>query len=459
MASSVKPRKRVSPESLIKQVSTALGHHALWDSLLIIVPPVLALIYGLSFLRRTAWIDDLTFALVASLLAGLGLAAIYLRTRSRIPSTAKAARLADEKSGAKDHFLTLSTIHPGTCQPSLLERLRRDSTRFSEAIELKRDFAYQPKRSSYGSVLGSVIIAAVIYFMAPLAEPMLRTAPVHEWIRELAEKMADRPKLKGIAEELKALAAAMENPHAPAEDKQQLVQEIEKQIAEQQKQEQEKKDRDLLDQAANQLGGTEQQQSAGAQEPQNGGGGIQSNLPQENQGESKQSQGGSGENKADRSATSSSDKQPGKSTQADPKDPGQGNNQSGQGEAKNNQADPNRPGQDQKKQKVDKNQGGSKDGAGRNQASEEPPQNVSPAERFYKNGEGKEGLKGARYVTVQLPEDVAAETKGESMSGKESNGNRIGAKVPVSNMPLPAHVPNTPTEKQQLPIEYRGIIR
>ena len=86
---------------------------------------------------------------------------------------------------------------------------------------------------------------------------------------------------------------------------------------------------------------------------------------------------------------------------------------------------------DQNKQKADKNQGGSKDGAGRNQASEEPPQNVAPGERFYKNGEGKEGLKGARYVTVQLPEDVAAEVKGESMTGKESKGNRVGAKVPA----------------------------
>jgi hypothetical protein len=29
----------------------------------------------------------------------------------------------------------------------------------------------------------------------------------------------------------------------------------------------------------------------------------------------------------------------------------------------------------------------------------------------------------------------------------------------VSNVPLPAQIPNSPTEKQQLPIEYRGIIR
>ena len=271
--------------------------------------------------------------------------------------------------------------------------------------------------------MGSLIVATFIYFVAPLAEPMLRAAPVHERIREIAEKMAERPKLKGIAEALKALAAKIEDPKAPDEEKQKLVQQIEKQIAEQQKQEQDKNDRELLDQAANQLGGAEQQQSASGKDQQkdqqNGAGGIQSNLPQDNQGESKQSQGGSGESKGERTAELSQDMEQGKSAQGNPKEPGQDKNQPNQGEAKNSQPDPSQPGKDQNKQKADKNQGGSKDGAGRNQASEEPPpQNVAPGERLYKNGEGKEGLKGARYVTVQLPEDVAADVKGESMTGK-----------------------------------------
>jgi hypothetical protein len=464
MPSFANPRGRVPPESLLKQVTAVLRNHALWDSLLIIGPPVLALIYGLVFLRRTAWIGDLTFVLTVSSITGLGLFAVFLRVQPRIPSAVTAARLADEKSGAKDHFLTLSTIDPMTCQQSFLERLRREAAIFSERIELKRDFPYQPKRSSYGSVVAALVVVTFIYFVAPLAEPMLRAAPVHERIREIAEKMAERPKLKGIAEALNALAAKIEDPNAPQEEKQKLVQEIEKQIAEQQKQEQGKKDRELLDQAANQLGGAEQQQSAGGKDQQkdqqNGaGGGIQSNLPQDNQGESKQSQGGSGESKGERTAELSQDMQQGKSAQGNPKEPGQDKNQPNQSETKNSQPDPSQPGKDQNKQKADKNQGGSKDGAGRNQASEEPPQNVAPAERLYKNGEGKEGLKGARYVTVQLPEDVAADVKGESMTGKESKGNRVGAKVPVSNVPLPAHVPNAAMEKQQLPIEYRGIIR
>jgi hypothetical protein len=76
-------------------------------------------------------------------------------------------------------------------------------------------------------------------------------------------------------------------------------------------------------------------------------------------------------------------------------------------------------------------------------------------------GDGKGGLKNARYVTVQLPEEVGGDpTKGESSGNRESKGgNRVGAKLPVSNSPLPAHLPDAPAEKQQMPLEYRGIIR
>jgi hypothetical protein len=238
---------------------------------------------------------------------------------------------------------------------------------------------------------------------------------------------------------------------------------MEKKIEEQQKKEEQKENRDLLSQAANSLEGAEKLQSASGKDQQmdqqQGAGGIQSNLPQDGEGESKQSQGGSGDSKQERNTQLSQDMQQGKSSQGNPKEPGQEKNPQNHGDGKSNQPDPSQPGKEQNKEKTDKNQGGSKEGAGRNQASEEPPQGAPPADRFYKAGEGKDGIKGARYVTVQLPEEVAADSKGETMATKESKGNRVGAKVPVSNVPLPAHVPNAPSEKQQLPIEYRGIIR
>jgi hypothetical protein len=148
----------------------------------------------------------------------------------------------------------------------------------------------------------------------------------------------------------------------------------------------------------------------------------------------------------------------GKAAQGKPKDPGADKNQQ-QGSAQGNQPDPNQPAKEQSKNKSDKGQSGSKEGAGKNQASEEPPQSAPPAERFYQDGEGPGSIKGKGYITVQLPEEVVAESKGSSAPTKDSKNNRARPSIPVSNMPLPSHMPNAPAEKQQMPIEYRGIIR
>ena len=219
----------------------------------------------------------------------------------------------------------------------------------------------------------------------------------------------------------------------------------------------------MLAQAQSDLTDRQQEQSAGGQEQQkdqqSGGGNLQSNLQKEGQGEGKQSQGSGGEGKGESSAQANKDMQQGKQAWGNPKEAGQEKNQMAQGDGKGNQPDPNQPGKEPNKNQPDKNPGGAKDGSGKNQASEQPPQGAPPSERFYKTGEGKDGLKGARYVTVQLPEEVAAESKGESAATKESKGGRARPQVPVSNTPLAAHVPNAPSEKQQMPIEYRGIIR
>jgi hypothetical protein len=60
---------------------------------------------------------------------------------------------------------------------------------------------------------------------------------------------------------------------------------------------------------------------------------------------------------------------------------------------------------------------------------------------------------------VQLPEELAAEGKGVGQKKESKGGKTPGSQVPVSNIPLPKHVPDAPAEKQQMPLEYRGIIR
>jgi hypothetical protein len=81
-------------------------------------------------------------------------------------------------------------------------------------------------------------------------------------------------------------------------------------------------------------------------------------------------------------------------------------------------------------------------------------------ERFYQPGlKGKEGIKDARYVTVQLPEEAVGDFKADKAGPLESGGRKAGPKIPLSNVPLPAHVPDAPTEKQQVPLQYRRVFR
>jgi hypothetical protein len=158
--------------------------------------------------------------------------------------------------------------------------------------------------------------------------------------------------------------------------------------------------------------------------------------------------------------------QQGKTAQGDPKEQSGEKNSQKPGDGKGNQPDPNKPdpnksGMEKGKGSAGKTQGGGDDKGGRGKISEDIPEGTPPVDRLYKPGEqpGSEGIKGGRRVTVQLPEEMAAETKGEKGGNKDAKGSRVGSKVPVSNVPLPAHVPDAPTETQRMPLEYRGIIR
>jgi hypothetical protein len=453
---------RERPDKLIRYLAARIRRHLLWDSLGIVVPLALASIYAAFVLHRAAWLGDTAFFFAAAAITGVGFLAIIVRMRLRRPDLVSTARLADGKSGAKDHFLTLSTIDPEICAPSLVSRLHRDAANFGDRIEFKRDFPYGVKRSSYAALVGSLLLASLIHLMPPFVDSKMAPIPGPERLRQLAKQMAERPELEGIARELASLAAKLEDPKFSEEEKKALVQEMEKKLGEQQNKQEQQDRREMLAQAADALEGPEQRQASGGEQKkgqQKGAGGLESNLPQDGQGESKGISDGSGESEGDRSAQLSEDMQDGKSAKGNQKEPGQDRNQSTQGDAKNDQPDPNRRDTDPKNDQATKDQGESQGRAGRQQASEEPPQGSPPQDRFYKPGEGKDGIKGAQYVTVQLPEEVAAATKGEGTATKDGKGSGVAAKIPASNVPLPPHTPNVPREKQELPLEYRGLIR
>jgi len=452
------------PESLVAQLAARLRNYVLWDSLLIFIPPVLAAAFIAFSFYRAAWMSPLAFLLVAVSLAGVGALAVILRYRPLVPSVPAAAQLIDGQAESEDRFLTLATL-PTPAQPeNFVARLRQETSRFGERIQFGRDFPYRFKNSFYRSLAISLAAAILFHFLIPVAESVIRPASVQQQLRQIAAKMAQKESLKPLAQELQALAAKLDDPKATPEEKQAAAEEMEKKIEEQKKKEEQQENRDLLSQAANSLKGTEQQQSSSGDQQKKdqdkGGGGIQSNLPQEGKGEGKQSEGGGSDNKGEQSAQMSNDMKQGKSAQGNPTEKGDEKNQQAQGDAKGEQRDPNQPGKEKNNEKIGKNQGASKEGAGKNQSPEEPPQGAPPAERFYKAGEGKEGIKGAGYVTVQLPEDAVADSKAEGKVTKQGGaGTRARPQLPVSNAPLPAHMPNAPTEKQQMPIEYRGIIR
>ena len=448
------------PEKLVHQLAFRLGQHAFWDSLFIFLPPVGAAIYIIVMLFRAAWIDLSASLSVTSSVLVAGIAGALLRYRPRVPTISTAARLADRQSGAKDHFLTLATIDSAIYPLSFISKLRRESSVFGERIELKRDFPYKLKRSAYWSIGASFLAAALIQFALPLLREGGQGASLQRRLHDLAQKMAAKSELKSTGLQLEAVASKLEDPKISLAEKQEAAQQMEKKIKEQQQTEQAKDNRDLLGQAADALEGMDQQVASGKQgnsDQQKGGGGINSNLPQ---GDGKEGQ-GSGEGNGNSKAEVSTDSKQDKAGQAKSTDSGKEKNPQQNGASKDSsQIDPRQANQEANKQQAGKAEGPSKERTSNQKSPDQPPPpGTSPADRFYAAGEGQQGLQGARYVTVQLPEEIVADEKGESGPSKDSKASRTRSQVPVSNAPLPAHVPNAATEKQQIPIEYRGMIR
>jgi hypothetical protein len=431
--------------------------HAFWDALLIFSPPLWVALYLTVYFQKVAWIAPMTSVWVGATVVGVGVLAVVIRVRSLIPSVGSVARMVDEKTKAKDRFLTLATIDGSLWPSSLVARLRSEAAASLQGIDFRREFAYRIKRSFYWSLLGSIIAAASFHLL--LLGSSARQVPPAQTLNELSERMALEPALSTLAQGLQALALKLQEAGTSEEEKQTLIHQTLKQVEEQRKSE-DQENRDLLNQALNTLQGLEQQSSRGQQKDSEAGeGSLASNLSQKGQGEGKQNQGEGNDGKGESNTQRSEGIEKGKSTQADPKESGHEKSERNQADAKGDQLDRSKTeAKDSGSDSRGKTPGGAEK-LGRNQ-SEEIPQGMPPAERFHKPGEKtKEGVKGARYITVQLPEELAAESKSEGTRDKQSKEAKAYPKGPASNIPLPAHAPDAPAEKQPLPLEYRGIIR
>ena len=458
MGMSVDAQNRASPEQRVGRLVARLRNHALWDSLLIFSPPLLVAIYLAVYLYRGAWIAPLTFLALSAAVIGVGVVAVVIRTRPLIPSVGSAARLVDERAGAKDRFLTLATIDVALWSAALVGRLRSEAAVLLERIDFQREFPYRIKRSFYWSFLISLVAAILFHLSMPLMGSARRQAPAHEKISALAEKMTQSPLLSALAHDLQTLAVKLQQPGASEQEKQALIHKTLEEVEKQQKQEKQEDSRTLLGEASSTLKGLEQQSARSQQKDSEKTGGARSDFSQEGQAQGKQSQ-GDGDSKGEMNAERSKEMQQGQNARGNSQEQGKEKSQQNQGDGKDNQTDSGKKSdKDAGKELNGKTSGGSQEKLGRSR-SEQIPQGAPP-ERFYKEGEqGKEGVKGARYVTVQLPEELAADSKGETTGTKQTRDSKAYPKLPVSNVPLPAHVPDAPMEKQQLPLEYRGIIR
>jgi hypothetical protein len=445
-----------SPEDFVGRLARHLRNQLVWDSLLTLSPPLLAVLYLVAILYRASWVPALPLLLVASAVIVIGLLAVIFRFRPRLPSIPAAARLMDEKATAKDRFITLATVKSSPSSEAMLVRLRREAMGVLGRVEIRRDFPYRLKPPFYWSTIGSVAIILLVYSL--LNGTLTKSGvPPQQRIRDLAEQMAQRPPLAEIARGLQSLADKLDDLQVASEEKQSSIEEMQKQIKSQQDQEKEQDNQDLLSDASSTLKSLEQAGGESQQEQQKEGGGVQSNASQEGQGEGKQSQGGGGETKGELSAQLNPEMKDGKTAQGDPQDSGK-QKPGDQKEHKANQPDPSTP-----EKTTDESTGKMKESSegrsGKNR-SDEIPKDGPPAERYRQPGEqGPEGVKGAKYVTVQLPEEVAADSSGVTTSSKDGKESKNRPKLPVSNMPLPAHVPEAPAEKQRMPLEYRDLIR
>jgi hypothetical protein len=278
-----------------------------------------------------------------------------------------------------------------------------------------------------------------LFLASPAASPSTE-------LSRAARELSREPRFIELARRFEALIVKMEQGGLSEQEKAAVVQELIKKMEEEKKQDQ--TGSDLLDRAEKALRGLEKGEQERREDAK---GGATTDLPEEGEGKGK-SKGGGGEGDDKRQAVLQNEDLKGEKSPREPtKDQSKGQGEGkGQGESMKQQGET--------KKEIEGAARKEMEGKGSKANSTEPPSGQPPQERFYKPGEGGEkGLKGARYVTVELPE---VESSGPGTGEGEGKQKAAKSKIPVSNVPLsPATTPDLPREKQSLPLEYEGLIR
>ena len=439
------------PETLVVRLASHLKRHALWDVLLLLFPPLLVFSSIVIFLYHSDWVGRETLIAATAPFVGLALLTGFLRFRAVAPSPRSAAHLIDERVGGKDRFITLATIQASVCPPFLLARLRREASGLMRHLDPAGDFPYRIKRSFFQSLIGSLSVVLLFLLFQQIGSVF---APARDnELAPLAQKLSSMARFSELARSLEVFAARMRDQGLSAAEKRSSIREVLKRVESQLAAERRLGGaaNDLLNQTAGALRGMEQGLEKGQGQ---GAGGLNNDQTGEGKGSGKDSGQKGGE------------KEPGELSALEIKEQKGGQPERGERqEMGKKQPEKNRGGGEKDesgKGKSDEVKGMAKGELGGKVGSykykEEDIPRGAAAERFQKPGEqGEKGIKGARFVTVELPEEEAGGSTGEGGLGKRRG---IRPKVPTSNAPL--RQPDSPDgvpEKQPLPLEYRGLIR
>lgn len=437
----------VAPEELPGRLAGRLHRHVLWDFLFVVVPPLLAFSYFVFVLNYLALISREALFVIAAVILGITSFLGFLRYRLKSPPVLWTARLIDERVEGKDRFVTLATIDPSSYSSSLVARLRHEAARLLHRVNLTKDFPYRVKRSFFVSLIGT--LAGILLFHL-FAQLVFFSALRGSSIAELSRELSREPRLAELAEIFKAAAARIETERLSSDEQRLLIQDLLKRVEQlTAARQQRSKEADLLDQVADALRRSEQ---GAGKDQKEGGGDIKTNLPEDREGEGKDSgKGGDRDPEGKMNAVESQGLEGGKLAQMKGQEEGRHEGEGQRGTE--NQLD-----KESKEKKEIKNETqGKPEQKGSRQQGSEIPSGKEP-DRFLEPGQGGgQGIKGARFVTVQLPEAQAVDSAGKGESGKSV---KLKPKVPISNVPLRGPDSSGASgEKQPLPLEYRGLIR
>lgn len=438
MAGRTLKRAPASPEGLVSHLLSHLRKHALWDILLIFLPPLLVGSYLLGFFNpsRTTY---QAAAVMGAVALGAALILGIRHRRRKVPTALLAARWIDEKVDGRERFLTLTTIDPSICPASMLSRLRGEAAALLHRVDPKRDFPYRVKRSFFISLatsLAFLLLSQLAFRLAPLSGTQVSTA---DDLASLAHRLSQAPGSSEMARSLETLAEQLKKRDLSSEERRALVRELLQRVEERISDEPEKggTERELLGQAADALRGLEQSSV---------GGGPGTEPSEKGEGEGKELAQRIGEKRKGG---------PGRLGMEE-KDEGAARKQKTEREDSRAGTDRSRDEEEKGKESGAPGEGGLEEKGGKGRLEEQPI--GPPPERFLKPGEqGEAGLKDARFVTVQLPEEANEDSSAEGGSAKRRI---VRPKVPVSNVPLSRQIPpDAAPENQHLPLEYRALIR